>query len=277
MTIYDQMLAAYPQQTEKQQHNARIEVAQQIVLAGLARSDFFSKAAFYGGTCLRIFHNLQRFSEDMDFSLLQTDEAFTWETYFPYIEQEFEALGRTVTITKKDKRSFGKVESAFLKDNTEVVNLQFLTEKSLKIKIEVDTYPPLGFATEQRLLFQPYPFYTRCIVPSDLFAGKIHALLFRQWKSRVKGRDWYDFEWYIRNNIPLHFAHLQERVRQCNDIELTKEQFIEMLRDKITNTNINDVRVDVEPFLIGNLHDLDIWSNEYFLQIAGMIRYENVH
>ncbi len=274
MTIYDQMLAAYPQQTEKQQHNARIEVAQQIVLAGLARSDFFSKVAFYGGTCLRIFHNLQRFSEDMDFSLLQTDEAFAWETYFPYIEREFEALGRTVTITKKDKRSFGKVESAFLKDNTQVVNLQFQTEKSLKIKIEVDTYPPLGFATEQRLLVQPYPFYTRCIVPSDLFAGKIHALLFRQWKSRVKGRDWYDFEWYIRNNVPLHFEHLQERVRQCNDLEITKEQFTDMLRDKITHTNISDVRADVEPFLIGNLHDLDIWSNDYFLKIAEMIRFE---
>lgn len=274
MTIYDQMLAAYPQQTEKQQHNARIEVAQQIVLAGLARSDFFNKAAFYGGTCLRIFHNLQRFSEDMDFSLLQMDEAFAWETYFPYIEREFEALGRAVTITKKDKRSFGKVESAFLKDNTEVVNLQFQTEKSLKIKIEVDTYPPLGFTTEQRLLFQPYPFYTRCIVPSDLFAGKIHALLFRQWKSRVKGRDWYDFEWYIRNNVPLHFEHLQERVRQCNDIDLTKEQFIEMLRNKIVSTDISDVRADVEPFLIGNPHDLDIWSNDYFLQIANMIRFE---
>ena len=274
MTIYDQMLAAYPQQTEKQQHNARIEVAQQIVLAGLARSDFFNKAAFCGGTCLRIFHNLQRFSEDMDFSLLQMDEAFAWETYFPYIEREFEALGRAVTITKKDKRSFGKVESAFLKDNTEVVNLQFQTEKSLKIKIEVDTYPPLGFTTEQRLLFQPYPFYTRCIVPSDLFAGKIHALLFRQWKSRVKGRDWYDFEWYIRNNVPLHFEHLQERVRQCNNIDLTKEQFIEMLRNKIVSTDISDVRADVEPFLIGNPHDLDIWSNDYFLQIANMIRFE---
>lgn len=274
MTIYDQMLAAYPQQTEEQQHNARIEVAQQIVLAGLARSDFFNKAAFYGGTCLRIFHNLQRFSEDMDFSLLQMDEAFAWETYFPYIEREFEALGRAVTITKKDKRSFGKVESAFLKDNTEVVNLQFQTEQRLKIKIEVDTYPPLGFTTEQRLLFQPYPFYTRCIVPSDLFAGKIHALLFRQWKSRVKGRDWYDFEWYIRNNVPLHFEHLQERVRQCNDIDLTKEQFIEMLRNKIVSTDISDVRADVEPFLIGNPHDLDIWSNDYFLQIANMIRFE---
>ena len=263
MTIYDQMLAAYPQETEQQKHNARIEAAQQIVLAGLARSDFFSKAAFYGGTCLRIFHNLQRFSEDMDFSLMQTDGRFNWENYFPYIEQEFYALGRSVTITKKDKQSFGKVESAFLKDNTEVVNLQFQTEKSIKIKIEVDTNPTLGFATEQLLLTQPYPFFTRCVTPPDLFAGKMHALLFRQWKSRVKGRDWYDFEWYIRWNVPLHFEHLQQRVKQCNDIDLTKELFLQMLRDKIAQANIDAIRADVRQFLI-NPSEMDIWSNEYF-------------
>ena len=272
MTIYDQMLAAYPQQNDQQIHNARIEVAQQIVLAGLARSDFFSKAAFYGGTCLRIFHGLQRFSEDMDFSLLQTDSSFSWEAYFPVIEQEFQALGRTVTITRKDKKSFGKVESAFLKDNTEVVNLQFQTEKSIKIKIEVDTYPPLGFTTEQRLLIHPHSFYTRCIAPSDLFAGKMHALLFRQWKSRIKGRDWYDFEWYIRQGIPLHFEHLQERVKQCNNIDLTKEQFIGLLREKIATTDIDAVRSDVRPFLI-NPTEMDIWSNEYFGLLADRLRF----
>lgn len=267
MTIYDQMLAAYPQETEQQKHNARIEAAQQIVLAGLARSDFFSKAAFYGGTCLRIFHNLQRFSEDMDFSLMQTDGQFNWENYFPYIEQEFYALGRSVTITRKNKQSFGKVESAFLKDNTEVVNLQFQTEKSIKIKIEVDTNPPLGFATEQLLLTQPYPFFTRCVTPPDLFAGKLHALLFRQWKSRVKGRDWYDFEWYVRWNVPLHFEHLQQRVKQCNDIDLTKDQFLQMLRDKIAKANIDAIRADVRQFLI-NPSEIDIWSNEYFGMLA---------
>ena len=115
---------------------------------------------------------------------------------------------------------------------------------------------------------------TRCFTLPDLYAGKMHALVYRVWQRRIKGRDWYDFEWYIRNNVPLHFEHLQERVRQCNEMDLTKEQFIEMLRNKIVSTDINDVRADVEPFLIGNLHDLDIWSNEYFLQIAEMIRFE---
>ncbi len=269
--IYNTMLAAYPQTTPNERHNAQIEVAQQIVLAGLARSDFFAHAAFYGGTCLRIFHGLPRFSEDMDFSLLQNNKDFDWTKYFPYIEQEFLSLGRQVVITKKDKRTFGKVESAFLKDNTEVYNLQFQTEKSIKIKIEADTCPPLDFQTEQKLLMQPYSFYTRCFALPDLFAGKMHALLYRQWKSRVKGRDWYDFEWYVRNRIPLHFAHLQARAKQFNDEDLTPDAFAQKLRETIQSVDLNLVKADVSPFLV-HPQETEIWSNDYFMQIADRIQ-----
>lgn len=269
--LYNTMLAAYPQTTPNERHNAQIEVAQQIVLAGLARSDFFAHAAFYGGTCLRIFHGLPRFSEDMDFSLLQNNKDFDWTKYFPYIEQEFLSLGRQVVITKKDKRTFGKVESAFLKDNTEVYNLQFQTEKSIKIKIEADTCPPLDFQTEQKLLMQPYSFYTRCFALPDLFAGKMHALLYRQWKSRVKGRDWYDFEWYVRNQIPLHFAHLQARAKQFNDEDLTPDAFAQKLRETIQSVDLNLVKADVLPFLV-RPQETEIWSNDYFMQIADRIQ-----
>ena len=269
--IYNTMLAAYPQTTPNERHNAQIEVAQQIVLAGLARSDFFAHAAFYGGTCLRIFHGLPRFSEDMDFSLLQNNKDFDWTKYFPYIEQEFLSLGRQVVITKKDKRTFGKVESAFLKDNTEVYNLQFQTEKSIKIKIEADTCPPLDFQTEQKLLMQPYSFYTRCFALPDLFAGKMHALLYRQWKSRIKGRDWYDFEWYVRNRIPLHFAHLQARAKQFNDEDLTPDAFAQKLRETIQSVDLNLVKADVSPFLV-HPQETEIWSNDYFMQIADRIQ-----
>lgn len=269
--IYNTMLAAYPQTTPNERHNAQIEVAQQIVLAGLARSDFFAHAAFYGGTCLRIFHGLPRFSEDMDFSLLQNNKDFDWTKYFPYIEQEFLSLGRQVVITKKDKRTFGKVESAFLKDNTEVYNLHFQTEKSIKIKIEADTCPPLDFQTEQKLLMQPYSFYTRCFALPDLFAGKMHALLYRQWKSRVKGRDWYDFEWYVRNRIPLHFAHLQARAKQFNNEDLTPDAFAQKLRETIQSVDLNLVKADVLPFLV-RPQETEIWSNDYFMQIADRIQ-----
>ena len=269
--IYNTMLAAYPQTTPNERHNAQIEVAQQIVLAGLARSDFFAHAAFYGGTCLRIFHGLPRFSEDMDFSLLQNNKDFDWTKFFPYIEQEFLSLGRRVVITKKDKRSFGKVESAFLKDNTDVYNLLFQTEKSIKIKIEADTCPPLRFQTEQKLLMQPYSFYTRCFALPDLFAGKMHALLYRQWKSRVKGRDWYDFEWYVRNRIPLHFAHLQARAKQFNNEDLTPDAFAQKLRETIQSVDLNLVKADVSPFLV-RPQETEIWSNDYFMQIADRIQ-----
>ena len=143
--IFDTMLSAYPTDTPEERRNAIYEVMQQIVLCGLQRGGFFKEAAFYGGTCLRIFHGLNRFSEDLDFSLLKKNPEFNLEAYFPAIIEECKILGRDVVITKKDKRNFGKVESAFLKDNTEVYNLSFQTEKSLKIKIEVDTMPPLDF------------------------------------------------------------------------------------------------------------------------------------
>ena len=271
--IYDNMLSAYDVTTEQQRRNAIFEVNQQVILAGLYNGGFFDVAAFYGGTCLRIFHGLQRFSEDMDFSLLAPDDKFDFTKYFQPIIDEFAIVGREVEIKKKDKKSFGKVESAFLKDNTDVYNVSFQTDKSIKIKIEVDTQPPLNFRTEQKLLLQPHSFMTRCFTLPDLFAGKMHALVYRGWKNRVKGRDWYDFEWYVRHNVPLDFAHLAERVRQFNNEEIGQEEFLAQLKDKLASANINQVRSDVLPF-VRNPKELDIWSNDYFLQLADMIRFE---
>ena len=195
--IYDRMLSRYDLTTEQNKRNATFEVNQQVILAGLHNGGFFESAAFYGGTCLRIFHGLQRFSEDMDFSLIAQDEKFDFTNYFQPIIDTFALVGRKVEINKKEKKYFGKVESAFLKDNTDVYDVSFQTEKSIKIKIEVDTCPPLNFSTEQKLSLLPFSFMTRCFTLPDLFAGKMHALVYRAWKNRVKGRDWYDFEWYV--------------------------------------------------------------------------------
>ena len=271
--VFRQMLAAHTMPGEDGQRNALYEVMQQVTLAGLARGGFFQEAAFYGGTCLRLFHGLKRYSEDMDFSLIKKNPDFQFEKYFPAIIEEARLLGQEVTITKKDKRTFDRVESAFLKDTTDVYNIYFQTERSLRIKIEVDTNPPLSFATEQRLMVQPYSFMVQCMTLPSLFAGKMHALVYRQWKNRVKGRDWYDFEWYVRNRIPLDFAHLQERAREFNGIELTKDEFIRMLKERFEKADIKQVKDDVMPF-IENIHELDIWSNEYFLQLVDMIIYK---
>lgn len=268
--IFEQMIAQHTIAGANDRKNALYEVMQQVVLSGLYRGGFFKEAAFYGGTCLRIFHGLRRYSEDMDFSLLTKNPNFTLETYFPAIIEEARLLGRTVTITKKDKRTFGKVESAFLKDNTDVYNLTFQTEKTLKIKIEVDINPPLEFSTEQKLLMQPFSFTTRCFTLPDLYAGKMHALTFRAWKNRIKGRDWYDFEWYVRNRVALDFEHLKVRTKEFNDIDLTKELFMELLKERLSKADIDVVKADVIPYIIDK-RELDIWSNDYFLQLADMI------
>lgn len=273
--IFENMLSRYKLATEQQKRNAIFEVNQQIILAGLYAGGFFESAAFYGGTCLRIFHGLQRFSEDMDFSLLAPDENFDFSKYFQPIVDAFALVGREVEITKKDKKSFGKVESAFLKDNTDVYDVTFQTEKSIKIKIEVDTCPPLNFTTEQKLLLQPHSFMTRCFTLPDLFAGKMHALAYRAWKNRVKGRDWYDFEWYVRNSVTLDFAHLAERCKQFNGEDITPESFKARLIERLATADIKQVKEDVLPF-VRNPKELDIWSNDYFVQLAEIIRLESI-
>ena len=270
MTIYDKMVAAYVEKRGTATPNVEQEVMQRIALAGLHRGGFFQHAAFYGGTCLRLFHDLPRYSEDMDFSLTEKRKDIHIENYFPAIINEFRMAGHEVDIVKKDKKIFGRVESAFLKGNTEAYDIKFQTRKSIKVKIELDIDPPLCFDTEQLTMQLPYSFKTRCIVLSDLYAGKMHALVYRAWQRRVKGRDWYDFEWYVRWRIPLNFAHLQERIREFTGEEISKDSFMNMLREKLATTDIELVKQDVTGFA-DNPHELDIWSNDYFLQLADMI------
>ena len=270
MNIYDQMVAEYQQQASTSTPNVEQEVMQKIALAGLSRGGFFKHAAFYGGTCLRLFHQLPRYSEDMDFTLREKKSDIHLEDFFPYIIEEFHLAGHEVVIQKKEKKMFGRVESAFLKENTEVFDIKFQTKKTVKVKIEMDTDPPLGFETEDLPLSRPYPFVVRCVALSDLYAGKMHALLYRNWKTRVKGRDWYDFQWYVANRVPLNFEHLQKRIREFNDEDITKERFMEMLHEKLSTTDIESVKQDVRGFIF-NQRDIEIWSNKYFLQLADMI------
>lgn len=272
MNRFDELVEGYRTQGDKELGNAQREVMQKVALAGLSRGGFFKHAAFYGGTCLRIFHKLRRYSEDMDFSLIKKDDNIHIENFFQPIVDEFKAIGMPVEIVKKDKKTFGRVESAFLKENTETYDIKFQTRKTHKVKIELDTDPPLHFSTEQKLLFEPYSFSVNCFVLPDLFAGKMHALVYRAWQRRIKGRDWYDFEWYVRHRVPLDFRHLSERIREFNGSDISKEMFLQQLREKLGNTDINLVKQDVLPY-VDDAHELDIWSNDYFLQIANMVEF----
>lgn len=132
--------------------------------------------------------------------------------------------------------------------------------------------PPLLFSTEQKLLLEPRSFMTRCFTLPDLFAGKMHALVYRAWKNRVKGRDWYDFEWYVRNRVPLDFTHLRERIREFNGCDKSKEEFMEELTARLASADISQVKADVMPF-VKYPKELDIWSNDYFTQLATMMKF----
>jgi len=273
MEVIEQMLAKYPRRTDVEITHAMREVMQEVALAGLYRGGFFDKAAFYGGTCLRIFYGLTRFSEDLDFSLLAPDPAFSFAPYFKTLKSEFAALGFEVEVSEKRKTAATDITSAFLKKTSSVYDLTVQGSRALKIKFEVDTDPPLGFSTEQKLLLQPFSFYTQCFALPDLFAGKVHALLFRQWKQRVKGRDWFDFEWYVKRGTPLNLAHLAIRARQSGHWQgetLSLDELKRLLRERIDTLDVDSARDDVVRFL-QNPTDTAIWSRDYFAALADHI------
>lgn len=262
------------------------EIMQQIALAGLQRSGFFEKAAFYGGTALRIFYGLERFSEDLDFTLLEVDPDFSLQPYLDGMVKEFEALGMHVTVLEKNKTNKTAIDSAFLKPDTEWKELvlkniirqeKINSRPSIKIKLEVDTNPPLGFTTEEKLLVRPFSFYTKCYEASDLFAGKIHALLYRKWGSRVKGRDWFDFEWYIKNHIPLNLNHLSKRCIQSGDWQkdtMTPKEVSELIIKKINSVSFKAIKEDIVKFIPDD-KVLEIWSSDYFKQLVKLIRFKD--
>jgi predicted nucleotidyltransferase component of viral defense system len=275
MSVVDQMLQKYTLGTHEDASLALREVMQEIALAGLQRGGFFDKAAFYGGTCLRIFEGLPRFSEDLDFSLLQPDANFSFEPFFKTLRQEFASLGLEVELIEKNKSSQTNISSAFLKNTSTVYDLNVLGRKTIKIKFEVDTNPPLRFATTERLLIQPYSFYVKCFALPDLFAGKVHALMYRQWGNRVKGRDWFDFEWYVRQGIPLNLVHFAERAFQSGDLAsrtLESESFLDMLQARIQGLNISSAKEDVERFLRDS-ESLKIWSISYFFELSKLVKF----
>jgi predicted nucleotidyltransferase component of viral defense system len=280
------MFERYSPVSAEDYENAFKEIIQEIALLGLWRTKFFERAAFYGGTALRILYGLDRFSEDMDFSLLRRDKGFDLQPYCAGITDELEGFGLSVTVEKKEKAAETTIESAFIKTGTlkNLISIDAPTRISkkipsnrlIKIKVEVDIDPPLGFETEAKYLLQPIPFSVNAYTPSDLFAGKMHALLCRQWKTRVKGRDWYDFVWYVARGIPLHLNHLETRMKQSGHFQknqrLTQEKLIELLKDKVSKLDVNAAKKDVLPML-KDPATIEVWSKEFFGELINRIPY----
>lgn len=274
------MLSRYQNKTTSDHERALHEIIQEIALLGLWRGKFFEHATCYGGTALRILYGLDRFSEDLDFSLLKKNKGFKLEKYFPFVRDELEAYGFQVEIESVEKKT-SAIDSAFIKTNTLVQLIKIQDDpaipknKKIQIKFEVDKEPPLGFSTESQLVLQPTPFYVQTMVKEDLFAGKMHALLFRNWKHRQKGRDWYDFVWYLSQGISLHLEHFKKRSIQSGHINektsLDRKILFDMFEERIQRIDIDMIKRDVRPFVLDS-RKIEIWSKQFFLDLMKKIK-----
>ena len=269
-------LDSYNCQSAFEEEQALREITQEIVLAALGRTDFFQKSGFQGGTCLRIFYGLQRFSEDLDFALQRSQRTFALKGYLHDVVREVKAYGYELEL---DDRS--NVERAvrigFLKDNS-LGNLLRLNYKSasgparkLRIKLEVDTSPPEGAVLETKYLDFPFPSAVCVFDLPSLFAGKLHALLCREY---LKGRDWYDFIWYTSRKAQINYTLLAEALRQMGPwqgqrLAVDRTWCVAQMRAKIESTDWRQAREDVRRFLKANeLPSLNLWGREFFLAQA---------
>ena len=279
-SVLKNMLDKYEIKNSIDETNAMKEIIQEIVICGLSRGGFFNEAAFYGGTALRIFYGLNRFSEDLDFALLKTNKDFDLSKYFPFIEKEVQAYGLNLSITEKEKTKDSNIMSAFLKGDTKEhiliffpnENMQNTTSlKNIKIKFEVDINPPSGAKYDLKYKLLPSPHQVKLYDEASLFAGKIHAILCRNWNYRTKGRDLYDYIFYLSKNISVNLELVKEKLIDSNvlkgndnfDINVLKE----MLTAKFNEINYNDAKEDVIAF-IEDKDSLNLWTKEFFIEIT---------
>ncbi len=280
------LIKKYNPKNLNEYENALKQIIQEIALTGLSRAHFFDRAAFYGGTALRIFYGLPRFSEDLDFTLLRTTPDFKLKPYFSAIKQALESFGFSVEIETANKPPERKIESAFLKANTKILLLKIdaasaiaqrlHNNQNLQIKFEVDVYPPLGFETEVHYLLPPLTASITVLKPSSLFAGKMHAVLFRDWKTRVKGRDFYDLLWFLGQNTPLHLPYLEMKMKEGGKISqqnsLTSKTVTQLLEERLSKIQWDLARADIAPFLT-DPEEVKIWSEELFLSAIRKLTY----
>jgi predicted nucleotidyltransferase component of viral defense system len=273
------MLERYNPQNNSERENAIKEIIQEIALAGLSKGGFFEKAAFYGGTCLRIFHKLNRFSEDLDFALITKDATFKLDDYFPYLEKEFASYGIELQIEAKKINTNHDVQSAFLKANTLMLMMSFFPKNNdtsdiifnekIKIKFEIDTDNPSGGITEVRYSLYPSPYEITIFDESTLFAGKIHAVLCRNYKNNVKGRDFYDYLFYVAKGSPINIKYLENKLKNTGGIlkdneTLTLDKVKELLKERFLLVDYQAAINDVINF-INDVESLKMWKKELFI------------
>jgi len=275
------MLERYTCASIEDYRNALKEIVQELALLGLYRGGFFSHAAFYGGTALRIFYGLDRFSEDLDFTLLQPDRSFQLSKFIGPLRDELASFGLEMTVEEKVKSNQSAVRSAFIKGGTQLHLIKIAAVKppvsgvnpdeQLRIKIELDTDPPPSAGVELKYQLLPVPYSVRMYDAPSLFAGKVHALLCRSWENRVKGRDFYDYAWNLSRRTPLNMAHLAARLRQTGHLakneELAGNDLVEKLLARFQQVDFQQARKDVELF-VSDPKSLALWSADFFTGIT---------
>lgn len=269
----EQMLERYSYRSLQELDQAFREIIQEIALVGLWRGKFFEHAAFYGGTALRIFYGLDRFSEDLDFTLLTPNPHWKWQPFGETIKKELSSFGFDVSFEEKEKRMQTPIKSAFLKVPTVQELLKIGIHKDflkgvhpstlIRIRVEIDTTPLLEYPYEQRFLSQPVAVSIRCVNEEALFAAKMHAALFRVWKGRVKGRDWYDIVWFIRRKTPLNLVLFSRLSGEAQ--VLSRTDFLKMAYERIHQLNIPAAIEDVLHFIRDQEAVQKTWSKEFFL------------
>lgn len=278
--IIQRKLDAYKARTEQDEENALKEITQEVCLYGLAKSGFFEKAAFQGGTCLRIVYGLDRFSEDLDFALVKPDKNFELSPYLKKTSDLMEAYGYGMEVSGKESEG-DNVKTRFLKDDSFKKNLTFKhlsdTRKKINIKVELDSNPLLYATGQPKFLDFPTDYSIRCHDPGSLFAGKIHALLCRNF---IKGRDWYDFNWYISEKIQpnyklLEAALIQQGPWKDQSFTIEREWLVKVLSEKINSIHWKQTIEDVSKFLQPEKRQEveRLWSVDFFLsKTAKLVR-----
>lgn len=283
-SLVEIMLNKYNPKNNLERENALKEIFQEIALSGLSHGGFFDQAAFYGGTCLRIFYGLNRFSEDLDFALTKKNDNFNLDNYFPALEKEFLSYGITINIESKVKNFDSNVQSAFIKGNTYVLMMTFfpkneevnkiISNQKLKIKFEVDTDNPSGFNVETKFRMLPSPYEVKVFDEATLFAGKIHALICRNYKNHVKGRDYYDYLFYIGKGTKFNLEYLKNKLINTNDNfnkeEITLEKVKELLKARFESVDYELAKKDVSNFILDK-NSLNIWKKELFLSTLELL------
>ena len=278
--IISSMLERYKPESDYDRKNALKEVLQEIALVGLCRLGFFENVAFYGGTALRMFYGLDRFSEDLDFSLKSKYIPFKLEKFLPSLEREMNMFGVNVSIEAKEKKLSSPIKAAFIRGNTREYFMNFYEcEKiaktdNIKIRLEVDITPPDYAGFEYRDMWTPFSNMCRILLYDEpsLFAGKVHAVLDRKWQNRLKGRDLYDYVFYLtKRKSKINLKHLLARLQASGFIaagtSYTLEDVKKMLCKKFDDIDFSLAREDVYAF-IKDSSTLERWDSSYFKNLT---------